>query len=34
MATFAPGEAAVDARIAWAKLDSLVHGAAIASHCS
>jgi 5-methyltetrahydropteroyltriglutamate--homocysteine methyltransferase len=34
LATFATGEAAVDARIAWAKLDSLVHGAAIASRHS
>jgi methionine synthase II (cobalamin-independent) len=31
LATFATGDAAVDARLAWAKLDSLVRGAAIAS---
>jgi 5-methyltetrahydropteroyltriglutamate--homocysteine methyltransferase len=29
LATFATGDAAVDARVAWAKLDSLVRGAAI-----
>jgi 5-methyltetrahydropteroyltriglutamate--homocysteine methyltransferase len=34
LATFATGEAAVDARIAWAKLDSLVRGAALASRHS
>jgi 5-methyltetrahydropteroyltriglutamate--homocysteine methyltransferase len=30
LATFATGDAAVDARVAWAKLDSLVGGAAVA----
>lgn len=31
LATFAIGDATVDARVAWAKLDSLVRDAAIAS---